>query len=422
MTKLYLYDDARARSFEPFALTRPVAELRSGAELIRERWVRAVQADAVELLGAAEMRDFDEPGAARCATGRIPAGSIVANARCAPALLMDASKARKRAATSTLWSCGGALAAVRIREEMDASVFASGSATIDSLSAGTGAICELAGWWLEHVWDLIRILPEQLADDLTRIAETRALQGGATAGEVPAHAIRLGDAPVLIAASATIEPMVVLDASHGPVVVEAGAHVRAFTRLVGPCYIGADVNVMGGDVSVCSIGERSKIRGELSNTIFVGHANKGHDGFVGHSYLGRWVNLGAGTVTSNLKNTYGPVALWTPEGLTDTGMQFLGTMFGDHAKTGIGLRLTTGTVLGAGANVYGSSMPPKAVAPFSWGDGEPYDTYRPEKFVETAQRMMSRREVKLSDAGRRHLHTAHSRRWPQPLGSKGRAK
>ena len=85
------------------------------------------------------------------------------------------------------------------------------------------------------------------------------------------------------------------------------------------------------------------MHGELSNSILIGHANKGHDGFVGHSILGRWVNLGAGTITSNLKNTYGTVQLWTPDGVRETGLQFLGTLFGDHAKTGIGLRLTTGT-------------------------------------------------------------------------------
>jgi len=102
----------------------------------------------------------------------------------------------------------------------------------------------------------------------------------------------------------------------------------------GPCYIGQNVNVMGGDISGCSIGDVSKVRGELSSTVVAGYANKGHDGFVGHSYIGRWVNLGAGTVTSNLKNTYGTVALWTPTGVRDTGMQFLGTMFGDHVKTG----------------------------------------------------------------------------------------
>ena len=124
--------------------------------------------------------------------------------------------------------------------------------------------------------------------------------------------------------------------------------MQAFTRLVGPLYVGAGSTVTADRIAASSIGDVCKVHGELSNTIFIGHANKGHDGFVGHSILGRWVNLGAGTITSNLKNTYGTVQLWTPDGIRETGHQFLGTLFGDHAKTGIGLKLTTGSVLGAG--------------------------------------------------------------------------
>jgi UDP-N-acetylglucosamine diphosphorylase/glucosamine-1-phosphate N-acetyltransferase len=209
---------------------------------------------------------------------------------------------------------------------------------------------------------------------------------------------------------AVVEPFVVFDTTGGPIMICAGSHLRSFTRITGPCYIGRNTTVMGGDITGCSIGEVSKVRGELSASIVLGHSNKGHDGFVGHSYLGRWVNLGAGTITSNLKNTYGSVSLWTPGGVQDTGMQFLGTLFGDHVKTGIGLRLTTGTVLGAGANVFGN-MPPKVVAPFSWGDAPPYTTYRADKFVETAARMMSRRHVELTDRARRHLTAVHSGRW-----------
>ena len=143
----------------------------------------------------------------------------------------------------------------------------------------------------------------------------------------------------------------------------------------------------------------------------IGYANKGHDGFVGHSYMGRWVNLGAGTITSNLKNTYGSVTLWTPGGMRDTGMQFLGTLFGDHAKTGIGTCLTTGTVLGAAANVYGGQTPPKAVPPFAWGSAPPYSVYRLDKFLEVVERVMARRQVKLTDRGRQQLAAAHEARW-----------
>src|SRR5439155_6719984 len=210
-----------------------------------------------------------------------------------------------------------------------------------------------------------------------------------------------------VVAGAAIEPHVVLDATAGPICIGAGSTVHAFTRLVGPCYIGRHSSILGDRVAASSIGDVCKVRGEVSNTIVLGHANKGHDGFVGHSYLGRWVNLGAGTITSNLKNTYGTVALWTPAGARDTHMQFLGTLFGDHAKTGIGLRLTTGTVLGAGANVY-DRMPPKVVSPFSWGGRPPYSVYRVDKFLETAERMMSGRHVSLSDRMRRHLMEAHA--------------
>ena len=127
--------------------------------------------------------------------------------------------------------------------------------------------------------------------------------------------------------------------------------------------------------------------------------------------MGRWVNLGAGTITSNLKNTYGPVSVWTPRGMRDTGMQFLGTLFGDHAKTGIGTCLTTGTVLGAGANVYGAQTPPKAVPPFAWGTALPYQVYRLDKFLEVADRMMARRHVTLTDRARKQLAESHRVRW-----------
>jgi UDP-N-acetylglucosamine diphosphorylase/glucosamine-1-phosphate N-acetyltransferase len=164
-------------------------------------------------------------------------------------------------------------------------------------------------------------------------------------------------------------------------------------------------------VASSSIGDHCKVRGEFSSSVVLSHSNKGHAGFVGHSYLGRWVNLGAMTTTSNLKNTYGPVQLWTPTGLRDTGQQFLGTLFGDHAKTGIGTMLSTGTVIGAGANVFGANMPPRVVPPFAWGDGEPYDTYDVTRFLSVAERVMSRRDVQLSDKARKHLAEAHKRRW-----------
>jgi UDP-N-acetylglucosamine diphosphorylase / glucose-1-phosphate thymidylyltransferase / UDP-N-acetylgalactosamine diphosphorylase / glucosamine-1-phosphate N-acetyltransferase / galactosamine-1-phosphate N-acetyltransferase len=417
MSNVLLYDDERARTFEPFSLTRPVSEMVAGVALIRERWRLALHASRAQFLANPRRAAFDEPGT-RAAIGMIPAGTIIANSRCAPILPPDNAPLSPRAAACSIWRCGEQLAAVRIREAMDASVFADGTLVLDDLRPGTGSIGDTDGWWLNDVWDFIRLLPEQLASDVDRIAHL-VTGPSPELHRPPDHAVVLGTHQVFVAQpvssgtdvhTTVIEPHVIFDATNGPIFIGAGTHIRGFTRITGPCYIGNDVQIMGGDISGCSIGDMSKVRGELSGSIVIGHSNKGHDGFVGHSYLGRWVNLGAGTVTSNLKNTYGPVSLWTPDGIRDTGMQFLGTFFGDHVKTGIGLRLTTGTVIGAGANVYGS-MPPKVVPPFSWGDAPNYETYRADKFIETATRAMSRRHVAMTDRYRQHMEIAHGERW-----------
>jgi UDP-N-acetylglucosamine diphosphorylase/glucosamine-1-phosphate N-acetyltransferase len=192
------------------------------------------------------------------------------------------------------------------------------------------------------------------------------------------------------------------------VLIRRGATVAAFTRIVGPCYIGEDSHIIGDAIRACSIGNTCKVRGEISSTIILGHSNKGHTGFVGSSYIGRWVNLGAGTTTSNLKNTYGPIQLWTPNGLRDTGLQFLGSMIGDHAKTGIGTMLTTGCVLGAASNIYGAKITPKYIPPFAWGDCEPYARFELNKFLEVAARMMERRHVALSEREKSQLSVAYS--------------
>jgi UDP-N-acetylglucosamine diphosphorylase/glucosamine-1-phosphate N-acetyltransferase len=428
MTGLYLYDDSRAREFEPFVLTRPLADMVAGAAIQRERWHTALQLPVVGVISAEHLAQFDE-GTTTVATGGIPAGSVIANARFVPklsAIHLPAVGAMPDDYTGMvdLWLSGGRVVAARTSRELPVEYFTGGRLTLDDVGRSGAESTTLDGWWLNDVWDFVRLLPEQLADDLTFYQKPSF--GGVVAAThfapPPAHAIIIGKHPVLVAADrsiagevfahgATIEPQVVFDASAGPIYVGPRTTVHAFTRLAGPCYIGKDSTILGDRISVCSIGDHCKVRGEMSNTVMIGYANKGHDGFVGHSYMGRWVNLGAGTITSNLKNTYGPVTLWTPTGMRSTGMQFLGTMFGDHAKTGIGTCLTTGTVLGAAANVYGGQTPPKAVPPFAWGSAPPYSVYRLDKFIEVVERVMARRQVKLTDRGREQLAAAHRARW-----------
>ena len=406
MTALYLHDDARARSFEPFALTRPTAELRAGVDLIRARWERAAGTQASGTITSAHLAAFEEAGSPPVITGgEIPAGSIIANSRCVIALDAFLGDAPGSAGGAQVWSCEGRVAAIRLGTALSVSMLAGANAALEQLVDGGVPAVAIEGHWLDEVWDLTRSLVMQLGEDIPKLARFRGASSGA-----PDHSIVLGDHDIFVEAGAVIEPQVCFDTEGGPIYVSRGATVRSFTRVGGPCFIGRESLVMGDRVAASAIGHHCRVHGEVSNSVFLAYANKAHEGFVGHSYFGRWVNLGAGTTTSNLKNTYGPVSLWTPEGIRDTGLQFLGTFAGDHAKTGIGLRLTTGTVLGAGANVF-DRMPPKYVDPFTWGDGPPYGRYRLDKFLEVAARVMERRNVTLGEDCRRQLAAAYAAQW-----------
>ena len=397
MNGVYFYDDLRARQFEPFALTRPCSEMRAGTSLVRRRWESATGLKSKGFIGAPHLAHFEEGDAPAAVdlNADIPAGSVVVNSRCIISLDV-------RLEPFDLLMCDGLACAVRLARAVPASKFADGSLDLGTIQTSLGGR-RVAGRWMSDVWDFIATLGDQLAEDIPRRAKTLAM----AAPELTIY----GKREVFVEEGAEIGPNVVFDVSSGPILVRRGAIVSPFTHLVGPLYVGSESQILGDRVASSSIGDVCKVRGELSNSVFVGHANKGHAGFVGHSYLGRWVNLGALTTTSNLKNTYGPVQMWTRAGMRNTGQQFLGTLFGDHAKTGIGTMLSTGTVLGAGANVFGGTMPPKAVPPFAWGDSEPYDTFDLTRFLEVAERAMERRHVKLGKKARQQLSDAHRSRW-----------
>lgn len=386
MTGFVLYDDATARGFAPFALTRPAGELRAGAFLTRERWTRLLGGESTGFVSAPHLRDFAEASAPAACVAHVAAGHWLVNARCAPAMDGRAVDAK----TETI-RVGGRVAAVKLRSDLP--LVDLGDGALDVAALATGPSEDVDGWWIDHVWDLVALLPAMLLADAQSLMPAQASSQGITV--LGRHAVHVED-------GAQVEPFVVADTSAGPVVIRRGAQVMAFTRFVGPCVIGEDSTVMGGRLATCSIGPQVKVSGEMSVTIMIGQANKGHDGFVGHSVIGRWANLGAGTITSNLKNSYGEVSMWTPAGMARTGQQFLGSLVGDHAKTGIGTRLSTGSVIGAAANVFGTRMPPKYVAPFAWGDGAPWETFALDRFLMVATRVMARRKVEMPASGPQH--------------------
>jgi len=220
-----------------------------------------------------------------------------------------------------------------------------------------------------------------------------------------------------VADGARIDPGVVLDAREGPILIGAGAEIHANSVIAGPVVMARDClvkplsRVYGG----VSLGPVSRMGGEVYATVVQGFSNKQHDGFLGHSYLGSWVNLGAATDTSDLRNDYGNVKLELAGGIVDTGRRSVGSLIGDHSKTAIHTRLNTGTVIGVSCNVFAAGIPPRAVPSFSWGGAGAWQEYRLDKALSVAAIVASRREIAFTEADRAlfariHADTAAARR------------
>jgi UDP-N-acetylglucosamine diphosphorylase/glucosamine-1-phosphate N-acetyltransferase len=244
-----------------------------------------------------------------------------------------------------------------------------------------------------YPWDVIAYLKETIPRDIltVRLLDARLPGDGVTV---------MGQHPVEVHKTATIGPNVVFDAQQGPIIVHEQAVIRPGCVLCGPCSIGAGSTIVDRALIKVNtvIGPVCKVGGEVGATIFQGCANKSHDGHLGDSWIGKWVNLGAGTTNSNLLNTYGEVSMRIePDGSRHrTGLTFLGAIIGDHVKTAINTSLMTGTCLGTGAMIARSTPPPTSVRRFAWLTDDGERVYQFEKFLKMMQAMMARREQKPS--------------------------
>jgi UDP-N-acetylglucosamine diphosphorylase/glucosamine-1-phosphate N-acetyltransferase len=193
---------------------------------------------------------------------------------------------------------------------------------------------------------------------------------------------------IFIHHSATVSRHSVLDSTGGPIVIDAGVRIGAFCHISGPAYVGPKTQLDACFFSHTIAGENCRLGGEISECIVGDFSNKHHEGFLGHSLVGDWVNLGALTTTSDLKNNYGEIKLTFSGKDYPTGEIKFGSIIGDHVKTAIGTMLNTGTIVDAGTNLFGTPGVSGYVAPLTWGSDRKYDK---SKFAEHAARMMRRR-------------------------------
>jgi UDP-N-acetylglucosamine diphosphorylase / glucose-1-phosphate thymidylyltransferase / UDP-N-acetylgalactosamine diphosphorylase / glucosamine-1-phosphate N-acetyltransferase / galactosamine-1-phosphate N-acetyltransferase len=274
---------------------------------------------------------------------------------------------------------------------------------LDYCSANTVDDCAVAwkstlpqrpagGQLVRHLWDVMVQSPRQaVADWLNSPIEHPP-------AAVPLALVGPGDR-LSIAPGARVEPFVFADTTAGPVVIDPGAVITSFTRLEGPCYIGAGTHLLGARVRASSIGPHCRIGGEVECTVIQGYSNKAHDGFLGHACVGEWVNLGAGTQCSDLRNDYGEVRVAINGVPIRTGQTKVGCFIGDHTKTGIGTLLNTGTNIGAFCQLLPGGLLPRYVPSFaSWWNNSLSDRADVAALLSTAATVMRRRGKEFTEA------------------------
>ncbi|RYD99705.1 MAG: glucose-1-phosphate thymidylyltransferase [Sphingobacteriales bacterium] len=377
--KINLFDTASAAYLLPFTHTRPAADIRCGILTMRERWQQYLQVtESGSITPALLSKVFpahygdDHLYVNGHIFVNISLAIVVSNLQPGQALIQDET-----------------VIAIRTGQQLDYDAINKGS-----LKDFEPVLFKEAIVALKNVWDIF------VLNDYALRADFEFLTHNQTSEAIPEGVRVIGDPKNLFLAAGAKIYDGVFNTSTGPVYIDEDAEVMEGVMLRGPLYLGKHGAIkMGAKIyGATTIGHGSKVGGEISNTVFFDYANKGHDGFLGNAVIGSWCNLGADTNSSNLKNNYDEVSIWSEHEnrMIKTGLQFCGLLMGDHSKCGINTMFNTGTVVGVSCNIYGGDFPDKFIPSFSWGGKNDRTSYQFDKAIDTAKRMMARRSMEPS--------------------------
>ncbi|MEM6327877.1 MAG: putative sugar nucleotidyl transferase [Bacteroidota bacterium] len=395
-----LFDDAPVAHLAPLTRTRAAFDLRVGAWTLAERAVAMLSPDRLAVHTRASVLGVtreEHPEAVRL--GDVTGPVLLVNGRWR--ISSDAASVLRDATPSgpIAWVQGDDCLALWLPEAPDEI----------AIPADAARIAMEGETVVSRLWHLLDAVGERVAEDLRAMGSL----GEHADADVQTGAILAHPEAIHLAPGATVRPGAVLNAASGPIRLEAGATVEENAVVRGPVWLGPGAVVKAGArVDASAIGERAKVGGEVHASIVHSLSNKGHDGYLGNSYLGRWCNLGADTNTSNLRNDYGSVSLWDPveAAFVPTDRQFLGLVMGDHSKCAIDTQFNTGTVVGVSCNLFGAGFHDRHVRDFSWGTPDAYHEYRPDKALRVAEAVMARRNRTVTEAVRERLLAIHTAR------------
>ncbi len=375
-----LFDDDTRYRLLPFTHTRPVADIRCGILSMRERWEFLLKEKTTTLtesyLQTVFIAEFGDDNL-------LLNGSVFANSEIVEAALQ--LKQGEKLLSNDI------VIAARIREKtFDFSSFQNSLSTFYGINY-SGKLS-----FLKNVWEIFSLNEQAIKDDFSIITE------GRKSAPIPLGVMATGTESIFLEEGAIINAGCILNATTGPIYLGKDAEILEGCMLRGSIALCEHSTLkMGAKIySGTTIGPGCKVGGEVSNVVFFANSNKGHDGFLGNAVIGEWCNLGADTNCSNLKNNYDQVKIWDEHTNKPirTGLQFCGLIMGDHSKCGINTMFNTGTVVGVSANIYGGEFQEKFIPSFFWGGPKESETYNLNKALDTAKRMMSRRDKTLSDA------------------------
>jgi UDP-N-acetylglucosamine diphosphorylase/glucosamine-1-phosphate N-acetyltransferase len=396
---LCLYEDPAARAFGPVAHLRPVFALRCGAFTLVEKLVRAFPDASLTLMVRPELEEWTRYLYPTAQVGDPPPEeTLFLNGR----LCMTDDEVLHFLAASpneASFLSEGTLFAAKVAGARVAHVAKHlREGDPETAFQDLRYPAEVNAFVARSAADLIRWSPRQIVQDFRY-----AFQPGTVRGTVESAVTVLQPEAVHVARGARVMAGAVLNAERGPILIQENAVVEPLAYVEGPAVIGEGSRVKAGAQirEGTVLGPVCKVGGEVEATVFQGYANKQHDGFVGHSFIGEWVNLGAGTITSDLKNNYSNVRTyrstdaWLSGQASDSGQRLLGLTVGDFTKTGIGSTFPTGAVVGVGCNLYGTALQPGFVPSFVWGSPDALREHRIDAMIETAARAMERRQAEL---------------------------
>ncbi len=403
--QVILYEDSHARAFGPLTLLRPVFELRCGALVLREKLERRRPDWPIALSPRPELARVVSEELSGREPGDLPSG---------PTLLLSAAVLIDDALLDFLESLNGNRTILSGGRVVGA-LLESGCEELDCAGPQIPQLLEGLGHEaavyeglrvVDYPWQLVEAAPGEIGRDAALVEGRGRVSGVVSDGASIVEPERL-----TVGEGSSLGAGVVVDASAGEVIIGRDVRIMPNSVLVGPLSVGdgslvrAGTRIYGGTV----IGPVCKVGGEISASIVQSHSNKQHDGFLGHSFVGSWVNLGAGTDTSDLRNNYGEAKVELNGETIETGLSSVGATIGDHSKTAIGTKLNTGTVVGVFCNVFPGVFPPKSISSFSWGTADGFVRYDLEKAIATARAVMSRRGVELTEARESLIRDVYAR-------------